>query len=58
MSAAIGVAARIAGLELSYPGLAHWGVAVIAAAVTGAAADLLPAVAAGRHMNPSLSDHA
>jgi hypothetical protein len=55
---AIGVAAGIAGIELSHLGVAHWGVAVIAAAVTGAAVGLLLAVAAGRHMNPSLSDHA
>ena len=55
---AAGVAAGIAGVKLSHPGLAHWGVAVIAAAVSGAAAGLFLAVAAGRHMNPPLSDHA
>lgn len=38
---AIGVAAGIAGVKLSHPGLAHWGVAVIAASVIGAAVGIL-----------------
>ena len=37
---AVGVAAGIAGVKLSHPGLAHWGVAVIAASLTGAAAGM------------------
>jgi hypothetical protein len=45
---AVGVAAGIAGVKLSHPGLAHWGVAVIAASVTGAAAGLLLAARRGQ----------
>jgi hypothetical protein len=55
---AIGVAAGVAGVKLSHPGLAHWGVAVMAASVAGAAAGMLLAATAGRHANPSPSDHA
>jgi hypothetical protein len=54
----IGVAAGIAGVTLSHPGLAHWGVAIMAASVAGAAAGMVLAAAAGRHANPSPSDHA
>ena len=49
---AVGVAAGIAGVKLSHPGLAHWGVALIAASVTGAAAGMLLA-ARRRQAQPS-----
>ena len=38
---AVGVGAGIAGVELSHPGLAHWGLAVLVASLTGAAAGML-----------------
>ena len=38
---AVGVAAGIAGVKLSHPGLAHWGIVLIAASVTGAATGIL-----------------
>jgi hypothetical protein len=49
---AVGVGAGIAGVELSHPGLAHWGIAVMAASVTGAAAGMLLAAHRGRHRTP------
>jgi hypothetical protein len=53
---AVGVG--IAGLELSHSGLAYWGVAVIVASVTGAAAGMLLAVRRGRAQDsPSPADH-
>jgi hypothetical protein len=56
---AIGVAAGIAGIKLSHPGLTHWGVAVIAASVTGAAAGMLLAARRGQAQNSlSPADHA
>jgi uncharacterized membrane protein len=48
---AVGVAAGIAGVKLSHPGLAYWGVAVMAASVIGAAAGML--LAARRGQAPS-----
>ena len=45
---AVGVAAGIAGVKLSHPGLAHWGAAVIVASVTGAAAGMLVAARRGQ----------
>jgi hypothetical protein len=55
----IGIGAGIAGAELSHPGLARWGIAVIAASVTAAAAGMLLAARAGRHTSPpSPGDHA
>ena len=52
----IGAAAGIAGIALSHPGLARWSIAVIAASLTGSAAGMLLAAAAGRHTNPSPAD--
>jgi hypothetical protein len=55
---AVGVGAGIAGLELSHSGLAYWGVAVIVASVTGAAAGMLLAVRRGQAQDsPSPADH-
>jgi hypothetical protein len=48
---AAGVGAGIAGVELSHPGLARWGVVVIAASVTGAAAGMLLAARRGQAQN-------
>jgi hypothetical protein len=45
---AVGVGAGIAGIELSHPGLAHWGIVVIAASVAGAAAGMLLAARHGQ----------
>jgi len=45
---AVGVAAGIAGVKLSHPGLAHWGIVLIAASVTGAAAGMLLAARRGQ----------
>jgi hypothetical protein len=45
---AVGVAAGIAGVQLSHPGLAHWGIVLIAASVTGAAAGMLLAARRGQ----------
>ena len=38
----------IAGVRLSHPGPAHWGIAVIAASVTGAAAGMFLAARHGQ----------
>jgi hypothetical protein len=55
---AVGVAAGIAGIELSHPGLAHWGAVVIAASVAGAAAGLVLAARRGQaHNSPSPAGH-
>jgi len=48
---AVGVGAGIAGIKLSHPGLAHWGVAVMAASVIGAAAGMLLAARRGQAPN-------
>ncbi len=54
---AIGVGAGIAGIELSHPGLAHWGVVIIVASVTGAAAGMLLAARRGQaQRSPSPAD--
>ena len=45
---AAGVAAGIAGVKLSHPGLAHWGIVLIAASVIGAAAGMLLAARRGQ----------
>jgi hypothetical protein len=56
---AVGVGAGIAGVELSHPGLARWGVVVIAASLTGAAAGMLLAARRGQAQNsPSPVDRA
>jgi len=52
----VGVAAGIAGVELSHPGLARWGAAVAVASVTGAAAGMLLAARQGQaRTNPNAS---
>jgi hypothetical protein len=38
----VGVSAGIAGIELGHPGLAHWGIVIITASITGTVAGLLP----------------
>jgi hypothetical protein len=56
---AVGVGAGIAGIELSHPGLAHWGVVVIAASVTGAAVGMVLAARRGQAQHSlSPADHA
>jgi len=45
---AAGVAAGLAGVKLSHPGLAHWGIVLIASSVTGAAAGMLLAAHRGQ----------
>jgi hypothetical protein len=45
---AVGVGAGIAGIELSHQGLARWGIVLIAASVTGAAAGMLLAAHRGQ----------
>ena len=37
----VGVGAGVAGLALSHPGLAHWGIVIIAASITGAVAGVI-----------------
>ena len=55
----VGAGAGIAGIELSHPGLAQWGVVVMVASVTGAAAGMLLAARRGQaHNSRSLADHA
>lgn len=50
---AVGVGAVIAGVEPSHPGLAHWGIVVIVASVTGAAVGMLLAARRGQaHDSP------
>jgi len=39
----VGVSAGIAGIKLGHPGLAHWGIVIITATVTGAVAGMLQA---------------
>jgi hypothetical protein len=39
----VGVGAGIAGIGLSHPGLAHWGIVIIAASITGAVAGMIQA---------------
>jgi len=51
----VGVGAGIAGVKLSHPGLAHWGVVVIAASVTGAAAGMVLAARGGRAHTPPIA---
>jgi len=56
---AVGVGAGIAGLELSHPGLAHWGILLMVASVTGAAAGMLLAARRGQvQHSPSPADRA
>jgi len=49
---AVGAGAGIAGLALSHPGLARWGVAVMVASVIGAAAGMLLAARRGQAQHP------
>jgi len=44
----VGAGAAIAGVRTSHPGPAHWGIAVIAASVTGAAAGMFLAARHGQ----------
>lgn len=44
----VGAGAGIAGIELNHPGLAHWGVVIMAASVAGAAAGMLLAARRGQ----------
>lgn len=54
---AVGAGAGIAGLQLSHPGLARWGLVVIVASVTGAAAGLFLAARRGQAQNPPSPAH-
>jgi hypothetical protein len=46
----------VTGVKLSHPGLAHWGVVVIAASVTGATVGMLLAARSGQaHILPIAS---
>jgi len=48
----VGVGAGIAGIELGHPGLAHWGIVIIAASITGAVAGMLQAARQRQAQNP------
>jgi len=55
----VGVGAGIAGIELGHPGLAHWGIVIIAASITGAVAGMLQAARQRQAQNPlPPADHA
>lgn len=48
----ISVGAGIAGFALSHPGLAHWGIVIIAASITGAVAGMTRAARQRQAQNP------
>jgi hypothetical protein len=57
----VGVGAGIAGIELSHPGLAHWGIVIIAASITGTVAGMIQAARQRRahkpHRQPATPEH-
>jgi hypothetical protein len=48
----VGVGAGVAGLALSHPGLAHWGIVIIAASITGAVAGMIQAARQRKAQKP------
>jgi hypothetical protein len=48
----VGVGAGISGFALSHPGLAHWGIVIIAASITGAVAGMTRAARQRQAQNP------
>jgi hypothetical protein len=48
----VGVSAAIAGIELSHSGLAHWGIVIIAASITGTVAGMIQATRQRQAQNP------